>query len=100
MNIIVSEKLKHYMKEKDYACIVVEPITQTSWCGSYTDLVARFAQKREIEKYLESGFKTLSDEFDYILIPKSNVGMSETVRFELSQFLWKSEISMNGMWMD
>lgn len=30
MNIIVSEKLKHYMKEKDYAVIVVEPITQSS----------------------------------------------------------------------
>ena len=100
MNVIVSEKVKRYMEEKEFSHILVEPITQSSWCGSYTDLVARFAQKREIEKYLESGFKTLSDEFDYILIPKSNVGMSETVRFELSQFLWKSEISMNGMWMD
>lgn len=62
--------------------------------------MARFAQKSEVEKYLESGYKALNEEYDYILLPKTNVGMSETVRFELSQFLWKSEISMNGIWMD
>ena len=99
MNVIVSEKVKRYMEEKEFSHILVEPITQSSWCGSYTDLEARFAQKSETDKYLKGGYRFLNEENSDIIIPKENVGMGETVRFELSQFLWKSMISMNGIWM-
>lgn len=61
--------------------------------------MARFAQKSEADKYLRNGYRLLNEENSDIIIPENHVGMGETVRFELSQFLWKSMISMNGIWM-
>ena len=95
MKVILEDKLKDYMNEKDLKDIVVYPEVCNTWGGSYIEVLARFANKGE--KLEEKGYKKVSSEMGDVYLPAGSLKYKDTITFGMSKFLWMPRVTVGGV---
>ena len=97
MEVIATPRLQEYMQSHNIDNVAIEPIICRSWAGSHIEVAASFAAKEEAQQLIAKGYRRYPITSGEVLIAPQGLWNGDTVRLDLTKFLWRKIITVEGI---
>ena len=97
MEVIATPRLQEYMQSHNIDYVAIEPIICRSWAGSHIEVAEIFAAKEEDQLLIAKSHRRYPITSGEVLIAPQGLWNGDTVRLDLTKFLWRKIITVEGI---
>ena len=95
MNVTLNKKLMKHMKANNLKDIIIYTTMSNTWCGSFLNISARFADQDE--QLQDAEYHKIETEIGNVFLQKKGMYYAHEVRLGFRKLLWMPGITVAGV---